>query len=100
MVEEVERRRGGVAGAKFADDPFGMDVDPHFGRDPRGELVEIQPGKLPAVRRVKGARFHHRIAEHHRDAKRRSEAHTSELQSLMRITYAVFCLKKKIPITD
>src|SRR3546814_8987083 len=25
----------------------------------------------------------------------RSEAHTSELQSLMRITYAVFCLKKK-----
>src|SRR3546814_7443057 len=26
---------------------------------------------------------------------RRSEAHTSELQSLMRISYAVFCLKKK-----
>src|SRR3546814_3941227 len=25
----------------------------------------------------------------------RSEAHTSELQSLMRISYAVFCLKKK-----
>src|SRR3546814_3685701 len=29
----------------------------------------------------------------HRDA--RSEEHTSELQSLMRISYAVFCLKKK-----
>src|SRR3546814_6788273 len=27
--------------------------------------------------------------------KRRSEEHTSELQSLMRISYAVFCLKKK-----
>src|SRR3546814_3990255 len=27
--------------------------------------------------------------------RRRSEEHTSELQSLMRITYAVFCLKKK-----
>src|SRR3546814_2500887 len=27
----------------------------------------------------------------------RSEEHTSELQSLMRITYAVFCLKKKNP---
>src|SRR3546814_3589561 len=27
----------------------------------------------------------------------RSEEHTSELQSLMRISYAVFCLKKKIP---
>src|SRR3546814_3449949 len=32
----------------------------------------------------------------HADAKeRRSEEHTSELQSLMRISYAVFCLKKK-----
>src|SRR3546814_5718901 len=29
-------------------------------------------------------------------ATRRSEEHTSELQSLMRISYAVFCLKKKI----
>src|SRR3546814_8551235 len=28
-------------------------------------------------------------------ASRRSEEHTSELQSLMRISYAVFCLKKK-----
>src|SRR3546814_6031443 len=28
---------------------------------------------------------------------RRSEEHTSELQSLMRISYAVFCLKKKKP---
>src|SRR3546814_9758440 len=34
----------------------------------------------------------------HRDSRRRprrSEEHTSELQSLMRISYAVFCLKKK-----
>src|SRR3546814_5759881 len=29
----------------------------------------------------------------------RSEEHTSELQSLMRISYAVFCLKKKNSIT-
>src|SRR3546814_9506380 len=29
------------------------------------------------------------------DARERSEEHTSELQSLMRISYAVFCLKKK-----
>src|SRR3546814_8861263 len=28
-------------------------------------------------------------------SKKRSEEHTSELQSLMRISYAVFCLKKK-----
>src|SRR3546814_2354664 len=30
----------------------------------------------------------------------RSEEHTSELQSLMRISYAVFCLKKKITRTN
>src|SRR3546814_1736997 len=34
--------------------------------------------------------------EHHRSSENsRSEEHTSELQSLMRISYAVFCLKKK-----
>src|SRR3546814_6481071 len=32
---------------------------------------------------------------HDEDAEVRSEEHTSELQSLMRISYAVFCLKKK-----
>src|SRR3546814_3437389 len=32
--------------------------------------------------------------------RRRSEEHTSELQSLMRISYAVFCLKKKKDITS
>src|SRR3546814_14004974 len=40
----------------------------------------------PRCRRP-GARLRHR-----------SEEHTSELQSLMRISYAVFCLKKKILI--
>src|SRR3546814_5620978 len=30
-----------------------------------------------------------------REVRPRSEEHTSELQSLMRISYAVFCLKKK-----
>src|SRR3546814_4972510 len=33
------------------------------------------------------------------EASGRSVEHTSELQSLMRISYAVFCLKKKILIT-
>src|SRR3546814_6539469 len=37
-----------------------------------------------------------RVCRQHRDAlDQRSEEHTSELQSLMRISYAVFCLKKK-----
>src|SRR3546814_5709023 len=36
------------------------------------------------------------VKEWPRSPGRRSEEHTSELQSLMRISYAVFCLKKKI----
>src|SRR3546814_5016651 len=35
-----------------------------------------------------------RFTDRH-EISRRSEEHTSELQSLMRISYAVFCLKKK-----
>src|SRR3546814_9767504 len=37
----------------------------------------------------------HRLGEAALEAHKRSEEHTSELQSLMRISYAVFCLKKK-----
>src|SRR3546814_9766393 len=46
--------------------------------------------------------FVHQLADEHKsdeellaDPVERSEEHTSELQSLMRISYAVFCLKKK-----
>src|SRR3546814_2057500 len=35
------------------------------------------------------------LSLHHVRARERSEEHTSELQSLMRISYAVFCLHKK-----
>src|SRR3546814_5198067 len=48
------------------------------------------------------AGLHWRLESLHRPyhaalaAELRSEEHTSELQSLMRISYAVFCLKKKI----
>src|SRR3546814_5802253 len=35
------------------------------------------------------------VAKRKERARQRSEEHTSELQSLMRISYAVFCLKKK-----
>src|SRR3546814_1897338 len=35
------------------------------------------------------------VIEFYRQHGQRSEEHTSELQSLMRISYAVFCLKKK-----
>src|SRR3546814_10797920 len=35
------------------------------------------------------------VGQGHQYSPQRSEEHTSELQSLMRISYAVFCLKKK-----
>src|SRR3546814_1940655 len=41
------------------------------------------------------AAFDARLGELRRRRSQRSEEHTSELQSLMRISYAVFCLKKK-----
>src|SRR3546814_2433635 len=42
----------------------------------------------------------HRVLDPARDlGLQRSEEHTSELQSLMRISYAVFCLKKKITLS-
>src|SRR3546814_6768775 len=40
-------------------------------------------------------RLHRRQGDPRPRHSRRSEEHTSELQSLMRISYAVFCLKKK-----
>src|SRR3546814_4122730 len=49
----------------------------------------------PAPRRGRHARSALRYIWRHRRKIPRSEEHTSELQSLMRISYAVFCLKKK-----
>src|SRR3546814_5350781 len=55
-----------------------------------------QPPATAAVRRTDPSRepgYDARLSQH--DGRNRSEEHTSELQSLMRISYAVFCLKKK-----
>src|SRR3546814_20098796 len=46
-------------------------------------------------RRAVGTALYRAAAEAGAVARQRSEEHTSELQSLMRISYAVFCLKKK-----
>src|SRR3546814_9520244 len=46
--------------------------------------------RVPAEARLLMSAMQRRVA-----AAQRSEEHTSELQSLMRISYAVFCLKKK-----
>src|SRR3546814_3038190 len=64
----------GLAAARLSD------VDPAI---PMVTLATAHPAKFPdAVERATGLRP-------------RSEEHTSELQSLMRISYAVFCLKKQ-----
>src|SRR3546814_9470988 len=48
------------------------------------------------TQRTVGLRVGDQEVDVDRFAELRSEEHTSELQSLMRISYAVFCLKKKI----
>src|SRR3546814_9148348 len=58
---------------------------------PPHRIVEVEPahaGGAGQCRRARCARQQPRHAD-------RSEEHTSELQSLMRISYAVFCLKNK-----
>src|SRR3546814_1095800 len=100
-----------------AGDPDGVGV-PH-GRDHPGCLVELRGPRMgwllgmgPGRERLPAPVAHrHRVpalrdgAGAPGDAARleplpaRSEEHTSELQSLMRISYAVFCLKKKNIIT-
>src|SRR3546814_4259166 len=56
-------------------------------------MVESQDGK-----RIDAADFARIRAAGFTTARIRSEEHTSELQSLMRISYAVFCLKKNTAI--
>src|SRR3546814_6319280 len=63
-------------------------------RDPGGGVALRQDAHQP----VPGHAVRHQGGQFPADPRRfraRSEEHTSELQSLMRISYAVFCLKKK-----
>src|SRR3546814_1377757 len=60
-----------------------------------GRVLDLRPDRVdPALNAIRGASAidEGRSVLVDRDA--RSEEHTSELQSLMRISYAVFCLKK------
>src|SRR3546814_2489738 len=60
--------------------------------DDAGRTDRSAECRRPAPRTGKGDGERARIERGHID--RRSEEHTSELQSLMRSSYAVFCLKK------
>src|SRR3546814_9279785 len=74
-------------------------VDPGLGR--AGQRHPDQCGARGERKldpRLGGPEHPHREVRPHAAlslTERRSEEHTSELQSLMRISYAVFCLKKK-----
>src|SRR3546814_6301158 len=65
-------------------------------RTQRAQIKAEQQMSVPPLRGL--SRHPHRIALGALPLRFRSEEHTSELQSLMRISYAVFCLKKKIKI--
>src|SRR3546814_1129103 len=63
------------------------------GQQQQAFRIDVEPAD-----RLQAAQFGRQAIEYRGAAvgvARRSEEHTSELQSLMRISYAVFCLKKK-----
>src|SRR3546814_7398748 len=80
-------------GVEKFDTFMGMDVIAQLDGEKHDRLRRLlsQPFSPGAVQALHGA-----IENHVDDLIDRSEEHTSELQSLMRISYAVFCLKKKI----
>src|SRR3546814_6255756 len=96
----LHRRRGDHAAgrglAAAAGDPDDPALRSRHHRRARGGAetgVAGRAGRRPLAG-MTGAGFWRRYAAWSLDAMR-SEEHTSELQSLMRISYAVFCLKKK-----
>src|SRR3546814_3435865 len=61
----------------------------------RGRYAGTSRPALAQIGRWSALRTEPRTGRRQALTRRRSEEHTSELQSLMRISYAVFCLKKK-----
>src|SRR3546814_2711588 len=62
---------------------------------PYTTLFRSKPDDTPSRKAASGARSTSFSSSSFGGGVGRSEEHTSELQSLMRISYAVFCLKKK-----
>src|SRR3546814_1352793 len=74
------------------DQPDARAVDPQ----PGGRIGAVEPvGSVPQGLLMRRAAFLLPLLILAACKEERSEEHTSELQSLMRISYAVFCLKKK-----
>src|SRR3546814_3843902 len=85
----------------------GLLVALHVGEGDKVEagqpLATVEAMKMENILRAEKAGAVKTVNAAQGDSLARSEEHTSELQSLMRISYAVFCLKNKIicltPIT-
>src|SRR3546814_5037007 len=92
LADAWTRQHGGIAAATPAEAAKGADVVlTCVGND--DDLAQVTLGRDGAFKAMtKGALF---IDHTTVSARIRSEEHTSELQSLMRISYAVFCLTKK-----
>src|SRR3546814_1122021 len=87
LVDRLDQAGGGVVGI-LEDRHVGklfVEVDAGFGLELGLQVLEEEG--LVVQRAVRRRRL--------RGVEGRSEEHTSELQSLMRISYAVFCLKKQ-----
>src|SRR3546814_1987081 len=84
------REIGGVDDLRVLDPPAAIAL---VGVRHRLDRIERLGVGLVADRVDRDLEAVHRRAAH--QVLERSEEHTSELQSLMRISYAVFCLKKK-----
>src|SRR3546814_1787838 len=69
---------------------FRLSQQPRHGRNVPANRMLALSGRKPAR-----TALHNPIRIFCSACQERSEEHTSELQSLMRISYAVFCLKKK-----
>src|SRR3546814_1668232 len=84
-AQRVDQQR--LAGAGFAGNDGQAGAEFEFGRRDDGEITDGEVGKHACGLCSEGGAM--------TKGRQRSEEHTSELQSLMRISYAVFCLKKK-----
>src|SRR3546814_7662027 len=86
------RRHHGCESAQLRRQPVGRLAGPHaLPFEATGGEVVARQGGVGTAEGVAGDPWR----RHRGGGERRSEEHTSELQSLMRISYAVFCLKKK-----
>ena len=73
-----------------------MKKDPKFWKDYEKRLETFKLGVLLKQARIEAGLTQEQIARQLRTTKSGSEEHTSELQSRGLISYAVFCLKKKM----